>query len=77
MPNEHKQDEAQASDVEQQTGHGDNLRDSGPGAERPTPDLSKAIGSSGHTPGREELLLPEGDMTGSPGADADRGAAQP
>lgn len=77
MSQEQERDAAQASDVEQQTGHGGNLRDGGPGAERPSAGLSKAIGSSGHIPGREELLPPEGDTTGSPGADADRGAAQP
>ena len=78
MANEHEKDAAKASDVEQRTSHGGNSRDSGAGAEGQPPGLSNAVGSSGRIPGREEALPPEADdATGSPGADADRGAASP
>jgi hypothetical protein len=64
---------SQASDIEQKTGHGGNLRDSRSGDPLPKP----VIGSSGHIPG-SEVVLPSGvdDQSASPGADADRDAAR-
>lgn len=66
---------AQASDIEQRSGHGGNLRDAGPGAEAPM--RKPVVGSSAHIPRREEVI-PEGadDQSASPGADADRAAGQ-
>lgn len=68
-----REEVAQASDIEQVTGHGGNLRDGRAGDPLPKP----AIGSSGHIPGGE-VVLPSGvaDQSASPGADADREAAQ-
>lgn len=68
-----QKESAEASDVEQAAGHGGNLRDAGPVAE-PT-SVQRDVGSSGHVPLAEELGLDVGaTSTGSPGADADRGA---
>lgn len=71
-----KADEAaKASDIEQRSGHGGNLRDAGPGAEAPLP--RPVVGNSAHIPQREEVVSAAGDdQTASPGADADRAASQ-
>lgn len=60
---------SQASDIEQKTGHGGNLRDGHSGDPLPKP----VVGSSGQIPGGE-VVLPSGvdDESASPGADADR-----
>lgn len=66
---------AKASDIEQRSGHGGNLRDAGPGAEAPMPKL--VVGSSAHIPRREEVAPADADVqSASPGADADRAAGQ-
>lgn len=68
-----EKDASQASDIEQRTGHGGNLRDGPAGDPMPKP----VVGSSGHVPG-SETVIPPGveDRSASPGADADREAAQ-
>lgn len=66
-------DASQASDIEQSTGHGGNLRDGSSGDPMPKP----VVGSSGHLPGSETVIPPGAeDRSASPGADADREAAQ-
>ena len=66
---------AKASDIEQLSGHGGNLRDAGPGAEAPM--RRPGVGSSAHIPGREEVIgSSAADQTASPGADADRAVGQ-
>lgn len=62
---------AQASDIEQNVGHRDSLRDAGQGAE--PPPSHREVGSSGHVPRSEELgPNPDAQPSASPGADADR-----
>lgn len=68
-----QEDVAQASDIEQQTGHGGNLRDGRTGDPLPKP----VIGSSGHIPGSDVVLPSDvADQSASPGADADREAGE-
>ncbi|MBL0419326.1 hypothetical protein JI739_03095 [Ramlibacter sp. AW1] len=67
---------ARASDIEQQHGRAGNSHDSGP--EPALPEVTAdAVGTSGHIVAHEaaEAMAPQG-QTGSPGADADRAAAE-
>jgi hypothetical protein len=74
-PESAAEEAAKASDIEQRSGHGGNLRDGGAGAEEPMP--RPVVGSSAHIPRREEVApLAADDRTASPGADADRNAAR-
>lgn len=69
---------AKASDVEQETGHGGNLRDDGTTPAPTMPGFTGAVGNSAHVPRRGEIFPPSADeQTESPGADAERGAGLP
>lgn len=75
---EYESPAAEASDIEQQHGHGGNMRDAGPGAELPPNQADDPLGSSGHIKRLEEVA-PDAlnEQSGSPGADMDRQMGHP
>lgn len=75
LPASDAEEAAKASDIEQMSDHGGNLRDAGAGSEAPM--RAPVVGSSAHIPGVEEVLGSDADQqTASPGADADRAVGQ-
>lgn len=77
-PNRATEAEAgEASDIEQRVGHGGNMRDGGAGIDMPPARPSDPIGGSGHIPRLDEIRPSSThEISGSPGADADRRGAE-